>query len=104
MPVEHRYGTFRQENPSNRMPDVERILSRGKASPSPPGGTNVKNAAMESMTDPAMEQASIVFEESQDYAQAGVKRLEAISSTWTKTGLYVAYLGSVQFRYKMQGS
>ncbi|KAK4898652.1 hypothetical protein LTR27_003824 [Elasticomyces elasticus] len=26
-------------------------------------------------------------------AQAGVKRLEAISSTWTKTALYVAYLG-----------
>jgi MFS family permease len=30
---------------------------------------------------------------SHDSAQAGVKRLEAIASTWSKTGLYLAYLG-----------
>ncbi|KAF2171916.1 hypothetical protein M409DRAFT_63456 [Zasmidium cellare ATCC 36951] len=32
-------------------------------------------------------------ERSHESAQAGVKRLEAISSTWSKTGLYVAYIG-----------
>jgi len=31
--------------------------------------------------------------ESHASAQAGVKRVEAIASTWTQTGLYVAYLG-----------
>lgn len=30
---------------------------------------------------------------SHESAQAGVKRLEAIATTWSKTGLYVAYLG-----------
>lgn len=31
--------------------------------------------------------------DSDESAQAGVKRAEAISSTWTTTGLYAAYLG-----------
>lgn len=41
------------------------------------------------------EQAAAVDEDSDSdvSAQAGVKRAEAISSTWTKMGLYAAYLG-----------
>lgn len=35
---------------------------------------------------------------SADSAQAGVKRIEAISSTWTKWSLAFAYLGSVSSR------
>lgn len=31
--------------------------------------------------------------DSYESAQAGVKRLEAISSTWSKSGLYIAYMG-----------
>ena len=45
---------------------------------------------------PLADQASLDGNESVDSAQAGVKRLEAISSTWTKAGLYAAYLGYVK--------
>lgn len=38
-------------------------------------------------------------ERSHESAQAGVKRVEAISSTWSKTGLYVAYLGIAMLAY-----
>ena len=44
---------------------------------------------------PLADQASIEESESDSdqSAQAGVKRAEAISTTWTKTSLYAAYLG-----------
>ncbi|KAF2719548.1 putative siderophore-dependent iron transporter [Polychaeton citri CBS 116435] len=45
---------------------------------------------------PLVDQAdrdSISSEASLDSAQAGVKRLEAIASTWSKFGLFVAYFG-----------
>jgi MFS family permease len=38
-------------------------------------------------------------DQSHESAQAGVKRLEAISSTWSKAGLYVAYLGIALLAY-----
>lgn len=44
---------------------------------------------MESVGD----DASTHSQSTGESAQAGVKRLEAIASTWTQTGLYVAYLG-----------
>lgn len=45
---------------------------------------------------PLADQAAIEEEsDSDESAQAGVKRAEAISTTWTKTGLYAAYLGCV---------
>lgn len=37
--------------------------------------------------------------QSQHSAQAGVKRAEAIASTWSKSGLYLAYLGVCLFTY-----
>lgn len=37
--------------------------------------------------------------DSRDSAQAGVKRLEAIAATWSKTGLYLAYLGVMLTAY-----
>ncbi|SMQ48852.1 unnamed protein product [Zymoseptoria tritici ST99CH_3D7] len=50
--------------------------------------------------DPEIERrASFMSERSHESAQAGVKRLEAISSTWSKTGLYVAYLGIALLAY-----
>ncbi|KAK4625138.1 MFS siderochrome iron transporter C [Fulvia fulva] len=42
---------------------------------------------------------SVMSERSHESAQAGVKRLEAISSTWSKTGLYVAYVGIALLAY-----
>ncbi|EME45835.1 hypothetical protein DOTSEDRAFT_71510 [Dothistroma septosporum NZE10] len=42
---------------------------------------------------------SVMSERSHESAQAGVKRLEAISTTWSKTGLYVAYVGIALLAY-----
>jgi MFS family permease len=42
---------------------------------------------------------TIMSESSHGSAQAGVKRLEAISSSWSKSSLYVAYLGIALLAY-----
>jgi MFS family permease len=42
---------------------------------------------------------TIMSEASHGSAQAGVKRLEAISSSWSKSSLYVAYLGIALLAY-----
>jgi MFS family permease len=42
---------------------------------------------------------SVMSERSHESAQAGVKRLEAISSTWSTTGLYMAYCGVAMLAY-----
>ncbi|CAK1364718.1 Siderophore iron transporter mirC [Cercospora beticola] len=42
---------------------------------------------------------SIMSERSHESGQAGVKRLEAISTTWSKLGLYMAYLGVALLAY-----
>ena len=74
------------------MPDLEQTASRGESS-SLLSGRHEKDIAMRPLADQASDAASLVSEDSYDSCQAGVKRLEAISSTWSKTGLYVAYLG-----------
>ena len=95
----HCYGSFcdcsATECRIDEMPDLERTASRGLSSlSSPPSGTGrEKTIAMRQLLDQVPDQDSIVSEESCDSAQAGVKRLEAISSTWSRTGLYFAYLG-----------
>ena len=48
---------------------------------------------MESLSATAHDAASVLSDRSHESAQAGVKRVEAISSTWSRLGLYVAYLG-----------
>ena len=99
MPVHHYcYGSIcncDQEWKVDHMPDIERTASRGESSPLVSTSTQEKDIAMRPLADQASDQESIVSEESYDSCQAGVKRLEAISSTWTKRGLYVAYLGCV---------
>lgn len=75
------------------MSDLERTASRGESSSLLSGSRHEKAIAMRPLADQASDVASLVSEDSYDSAQAGVKRLEAISSTWSKTGLYVAYLG-----------
>jgi hypothetical protein len=77
------------------MPDLERTASRGESSSLLSIHRREKEIAMRPLADQATDAASLVSEDSYDSAQAGVKRLEAISSTWSKTGLYVAYLGCV---------
>ncbi|KAM3416694.1 Siderophore iron transporter mirC [Cercospora zeina] len=46
-----------------------------------------------------VERQSIMSERSHESGQAGVKRLEAISTTWSKVGLYMAYLGVALLAY-----
>ena len=77
------------------MPDIEQTASRGESSPLVSGNLVEKDIAMRPLADQASDQGSIVSGESHDSAQAGVKRLEAISSTWSKSGLYAAYLGFI---------
>ena len=92
------YGTFssyEQRRDVDGMPDIERTASRGESSSLLSSHTHEKGIAMRPLADQASDVASLVSEDSYDSAQAGVKRLEAISSTWSKTGLYVAYLGCV---------
>ena len=95
---QYSYGSFDNSNEPcevNGMPDIERTASRGENSPLMLGNTREKDIAMRPLLDQASDRESIISEESYESAQAGVKRLEAISSTWTKRDLYVAYLGYV---------
>ena len=94
----HYYGSFddcKQECKADRVSGVERTTSRGESSPLASASIHTweKDIAMRPLADQTSDDASIVSEGSHDSAQAGVKRLEAISSTWSKTGLYIAYLG-----------
>lgn len=51
------------------------------------------------LSDADDERRSIMSERSHESGQAGVKRVEAISSTWSKTGLYMAYVGVALLAY-----
>jgi hypothetical protein len=95
-PMIHSYGSF-DDCESNGMPDIERVGSRGEASSSSllSGHRQEKAIAMRPLADQVSDVTSLLSDESFDSAQAGVKRLEAISSTWSTTGLYTAYLGYV---------
>lgn len=43
--------------------------------------------------DPLFRRPSISSESSSNSAQAGVRRLEAVSASWSKWSLYLAYAG-----------
>ena len=75
------------------MADIERVTFRGENSSLVPSSAHEKDIAMRPLADQADDESSIVSEESYESAQAGVKRLEAISSTWSRTGLLFAYIG-----------
>ncbi len=84
----HSYGTFRFD---------EDTKCEGMTVSEGGSGDNVESSSLNCSTRPlagqASDVASIISDSSFDSAQAGVKRLEAISSTWSKSGLVVAYLG-----------
>ena len=99
-PLTHSYGSF-DDSESNGMPDIERVASGGETpSSSLLSGHRQKEAiAMRPLADQVSDVTSLLSDDSLDSAQAGVKRLEAISSTWSTTGLYTAYLGYVYLCY-----
>lgn len=95
MDVEAQYGTFEQKTKTHTMPDLQRGILRAGNQPIAPANTPGIDIAMSPLADEDIDHASISSEGSQDSAQAGVKRLEAISSTWTRTSLFIAYFGYV---------
>lgn len=76
------------------MSDIEQTASRGESSPLV-GHKRENDIAMRPLADQTSDHDSTLSEETCDSAQAGVKRLEAISSIWSKKGLSVAYLGYI---------
>ncbi|KAK3108026.1 hypothetical protein LTR53_017822, partial [Teratosphaeriaceae sp. CCFEE 6253] len=87
----HRYGTFHQHDSVSDDADTD----SGPA-------TSADVTCRRTLEKVASRQSSMRDDQSPERpgtpastesAQAGVKRLEAIASTWTKTALYVAYLG-----------
>ena len=95
MPEKHYcYGSFcscEREVDADSLPDIESGVPSSHTSLLSREGGRQKHMEMDRLAD----QASTTSEDSDDSAQAGVKRLEAIASTWTKTGLLIAYLGYV---------
>lgn len=71
------------------------VNSTGSESLSSANGRRKEDVEMQPLADDPPNEAhdSDSDTESDMSAQAGVKRAEAISSTWTKMGLYAAYLG-----------
>lgn len=88
MSTEHSYGTFEygDDTKPEAMLDLERAGIRNETTF--PSG----EIAMRPLADQA-DDDSVTSEHSHESTQAGVKRLEAISSTWSKSGLSVAYVG-----------
>lgn len=80
------------------MTDSHQALPPGQVQPPPAAHINEKGPVMDRpYTRPLADQASNSDEEElYDDAQAGVKRIEATSTTWTKWSLYCAYAGYVQ--------
>lgn len=84
----HAYRTF-ESKCDNAMPDLEHKASRDDSLSFLPG-----DIAMRPLLDEASSEiGSVGSHHTYESAQAGVKRLEAVSSTWTKSGLTVAYIG-----------
>lgn len=91
------YGTLRAlEDTDGRFPDSESAAGTGLNTPATSG-----KREQSSDVSPLLEadQRSVMSERSHESGQAGVKRLEAISSTWSRAGLYVAYLGVAMLAY-----
>lgn len=78
----------RQSVASLRSAASHLSLSRKAKAPDKPAGVE-----MEPMPERGERRESIASEGSRGSAQAGVKRLEAVSTTWSKWSLYLAYLG-----------
>ena len=81
------------------MAGLESAGDRGAA---PPGA--LTDIAMRPLLDRSEDDSGSTSDESHDSAQAGVKRLEAISSTWSKSGLYIAYMGCVSLRLLLESA
>lgn len=90
---QHQYGTFANINSRDEGDATTNLdLEQAHRVTTPPLW-HEKNATMRPLADQAADTDSVYSQESYDSAQAGVKRLEAISSTWSRTGLFVAYAG-----------
>jgi len=88
------YGTFQFSDSSDMDTDVE--LEAGPAAKARSGaGHGAKREKRHTMSAYQDDDEYSTSGSSRESAQAGVKRLEAIASTWSTTGLYVAYLGYV---------
>lgn len=91
------YGTVPSVADTDAGPDdVERSADSGIGTPAPCDKREHSNDLRPLLDD---DRRSVMSERSHESAQAGVKRLEAISSTWSKTGLYVAYIGIALLAY-----
>lgn len=78
------------------MADSHQVLPPDQVLPPAAAILNEKGANMErSRSRPVADQDSISDSSSYDSAQAGVKRIEATSTTWTKWSLLCAYAGYV---------
>lgn len=84
------YGTLPSVADTDAGPDVERAADSGIGTPASCDKREQNNDLRPLLDD---DRRSVMSERSHESAQAGVKRLEAISLTWSKTGLYVAYIG-----------
>ena len=89
----HQYGTFTGTTLEPTTDDDNAVDVEQACCVVTPLSLDEKDAIMRPLADQAADQDSVFSQESCDSAQAGVKRLEAISSTWSKTGLFVAYVG-----------
>ena len=90
---QHHYGTFTGTTVDANTVDNEDVDVEQASRVVTPPLLDEKHATMRPLADQATDQDSVYSQESCDSAQAGVKRLEAISSTWSKSGLFVAYVG-----------
>ncbi len=88
------YGTIytAQDDPSvDTMTDLERLATG--PSRRAPGMLEKVDIAMRPLPDHGDDALSDVSSESTESAQAGVKRAEAIASTWSSGALICAYFG-----------
>lgn len=93
------YGSFKNSAEGGQDEEEDRTssdtMSQGRSgeSLSSADGRRKEDVEMHPLADrPDSEEDS----DSDESAQAGVQRAEAISKTWTKTSLYMAYLGCVK--------
>lgn len=91
----YRYTTFGYGDESKRLTaaashsSMSSLLERVRSRTDSPA----RDIVMRPLADQISVHESVHSEQSCDTAQHGVKRLEAISSTWTRSGLAVAYIG-----------
>lgn len=90
------YGTLPAVADTDAGPDVERTAGSGIGTPASCDKREHNNDLRPLLDD---DRRSVMSERSHESAQAGVKRLEAISSTWSRSGLYVAYIGIALLAY-----